>query len=648
MRRRTLPYAPLLAALALPACVGVSTSGEEEPTGTAEQAIGLLLTEDQKVYASDAIAYTSFGYEVDIHGDLAVVGTAYSDGAYVFEWNGSSWVEIQKLLPSNATYTAGFGDSVAISGDTIAIGAGTVVGRAVYVFRRGVNGVFVQEALLASPVSSTTQFGSGGDYDALDLDGDELLVGDSAANAAYFYSRAGSVWSLAQTIPAPASIGFGTAVSIESGRAVVSGRVSIATGAMYVFEKSGAWAQTAVLAPSDGEALQGFAYEIDLSGDTIVSGGYFADDLGSHAGKGYIFDYAGGSWSESAILLPSGVTSYDTFGSGVAVSGDTVLVASPGDSAAPGGALYVFLRGAAGWLEAGKLVASSITGGSFQSVELDGSRAIAGNWFDNTAAQIGGSTFFYNSVPTTATTCTGQPDGLPCDDGDPCTAGDTCTAGSCAGGPGPDQDADGVCDVLDNCTAVANPSQMDLDANLYGDACSPACVAFGDVGLGSGEDAMISEGQPNGLFGTGTTLVAGRVAGSRRRSLLQFDISLLPVQTIITSAQLAIGVAANGGVPATVNAHNVLAPWSESTVTWNNFANAYDPAPLASFVNELGLRRTGGMETLVNQWIQGTMPNNGILLEQDAGPSATRLRSSEVPGPTSRPVLEICFTAPGY
>ena len=43
-------------------------------------------------------------------------------------------------------------------------------------------------------------------------------------------------------------------------------------------------------------------------------------------------------------------------------------------------------------------------------------------------------------------------------------------AGTAAACPG-DADGDGFCDAIDNCPAVANPSQSDLDGDLAGDAC---------------------------------------------------------------------------------------------------------------------------------------------------------------------------------
>ena len=44
----------------------------------------------------------------------------------------------------------------------------------------------------------------------------------------------------------------------------------------------------------------------------------------------------------------------------------------------------------------------------------------------------------------------------------------TATAGEC---PGADTDNDGVCDAVDNCAAMHNPAQIDLDGDQLGDAC---------------------------------------------------------------------------------------------------------------------------------------------------------------------------------
>jgi hypothetical protein len=85
--------------------------------------------DETKLLASDGAAGDFFGYSLSVSGDKAIVG-AYIDAdnglnsgsAYIFNWNGSSWIET-KLLASDGAAADYFGFDVTISGDTAIVGA---------------------------------------------------------------------------------------------------------------------------------------------------------------------------------------------------------------------------------------------------------------------------------------------------------------------------------------------------------------------------------------------------------------------------------------------------------------------------------------------------------------------------------------------
>ncbi|MCH8990766.1 MAG: IPTL-CTERM sorting domain-containing protein, partial [Acidobacteria bacterium] len=108
--------------------------------------------EEQKLTASDGAANDRFGFSVSVSGDTAVVGAERADcaagnrcgAAYFFRFNGTSWVEEQKLTPSDPAAEDRFGYFVSVSGDTGFVGAflddcaaGLLCG-SVYVFDRDV------------------------------------------------------------------------------------------------------------------------------------------------------------------------------------------------------------------------------------------------------------------------------------------------------------------------------------------------------------------------------------------------------------------------------------------------------------------------------------------------------------------------------
>ncbi|MHC4320640.1 MAG: FG-GAP repeat protein, partial [Planctomycetota bacterium] len=124
---------------------------------------------ETKLLASDGAANEYFGTSVALSGDVAVVGAerdndngSNSGSAYVYRWNGASWIET-KLLASDGASLDYFGTSVAVSGDVAVVGApddddnGAESGSA-YVYRW--NGAsWVETKLLASDGAAYDRFG---------------------------------------------------------------------------------------------------------------------------------------------------------------------------------------------------------------------------------------------------------------------------------------------------------------------------------------------------------------------------------------------------------------------------------------------------------------------------------------------------------
>ena len=185
--------------------------------------------------------------------------------------------------------------------------------------------------------------------------------------AAYVFTMPASGWANAtQTAELTASNGasedfLGSAVAVSGDTIVVGAEGREAhRGAAYVFTMpASGWAnatQTAELTASDGAAGDHFGTGVAISGDTIVVGAS-SHKVGAHAEQGaaYVFTMPASGWAnanQTAELTASDGGVRDNLGWAVAVSGDTIVVGAPrhkvGAHAAQGAA-YVFTMPASGW-----------------------------------------------------------------------------------------------------------------------------------------------------------------------------------------------------------------------------------------------------------------------------------------------------------
>jgi hypothetical protein len=269
-----------------------------------------------------------FGSSVAADGDTVVVGANGDDdngsdsgSAYVFSRDqdgADAWGQVAKLTAADGTSYDYFGISVSISGDTVVVGAyqdddnGSNSGSA-YIFVRDQGGAdaWGQVAkLTASDGASSESFGY-----SVSISGDTVVVG------AFHDDDNG----------------------IDSGSAYVFERHQ---------GGADAWGQVAKLTASDGASYDLFGFSVSISGDTVVSGAWGDDDNGSYSGSAYVFgrDQGGADdWGQVAKLTASDGASTewassDSFGGSVSISGDTVVVGASWDDdvGTKSGSAYVF------------------------------------------------------------------------------------------------------------------------------------------------------------------------------------------------------------------------------------------------------------------------------------------------------------------
>jgi hypothetical protein len=235
----------------------------------------------------------------------------------------------------------------------------------------------------------------------LELNGREVLLHVADAGARYPLVVDPMIQQTAKLTASDGAAGDGLGQSVSvSADTVVAGApgatvgVNAGQGAAYVFEKpdGGSWAnatEAAKLTVSNGAAGDALGGSVSISGATVVAG-----VSGANAGQGaaYVFvapdDDSWETTTETAKLTASLGAAGDGLGTGVSVSGNTVVAGAPGATVgvnAGQGAAYVFVAPSSGWTsatETAKLTASALNGaagdGLGSAVSVSGSTVVAG------------------------------------------------------------------------------------------------------------------------------------------------------------------------------------------------------------------------------------------------------------------------------
>ena len=331
----------------------------------------------------------NFGMSVKfINGTMIAVGApGYDDpqvgndtGAiYIFEFNGSDWVETDKLLADRPKPGARLGSTLALDGNLLAASGSPEAG-SVEIFQHEGKGSWRDLAQVAVPPSA-----DGEAYNVLmDLYGDTLAVStviqkplvDQSDQKAYvqslktsgtvtLFERVGDEWQKTyQTAPQEAALYqmiddvFGIPVSLggEAGRAtwLAVGKPGFAgsgreTGSVAIFERGGdGWQPQTELSLAYGDPVSGalpffghdpgpkfFGAFVEIEGNRLAVVSTFANTA-------YIFERQGQTWVYRYRLIPVKANGDpdDFQRRTVVMNGNSLLMGSPGDLA--GGEVYLF------------------------------------------------------------------------------------------------------------------------------------------------------------------------------------------------------------------------------------------------------------------------------------------------------------------
>jgi hypothetical protein len=354
--------------------------------------------------------FESLGRSMSVSGTTALVGAPFQDqmrgAVYVYDLIGGAWVGTAVLTASDGTPGGQFGFTVDLDGERAAIGSNQST---VYVFERE-GGSWAETRIAAASSMWADAFG-------LDvaLDGTTLLASaayddtlGANAGAVYAYELAGGLWTgTAKLLASDGAAGdrFGDDLDLDGDRALIgafgtAGR-GPATGSAYVFERAGGvWSEVQELAADNPSAESAFGSDVSLSGDVALIGAQAGDTGGEGSGSAYVFELDAGSWSQTAELHPPALGPGDHFGWAVAVDGARALIGAYGDDLKgnDSGTAFVFERRGACWAQKAQLEAFALSAEDWfgWALALDGEAGFVGAPLDDYLAPSSGAAFVYD------------------------------------------------------------------------------------------------------------------------------------------------------------------------------------------------------------------------------------------------------------
>ena len=270
----------------------------------------LDILEEFQIIPYDGSSNDFFGKSLSVYGDWLVVSSIYDDvngeksgSAYVYYFDGDSWLPYTKLIPEDGAPFDRFGYSVGIYDDIIVVGS-------VY---------------------------------------DDDMGEDSGS--VYVYRLDDGQWNLEQKILSEdQSEGdfFGVALSVNSDLIAVGSvyddDMGLNSGSVSLFKFDGeVWVVSDKILAFDGMDYDFFGNALDLSNDMLIVGSFHDNNLYQNSGSVYVYDI-----NVEPVNLISKITAFDegpndNFGQSVSIYENYFAVGSLNDdNGLNSGAVYLY------------------------------------------------------------------------------------------------------------------------------------------------------------------------------------------------------------------------------------------------------------------------------------------------------------------
>ena len=189
-----------------------------------------------------------------------------------------------------------------------------------------------------------------------------------------------------------------------------------------------------------------------------------------------------------------------------------------------------------------------------------------------------------------------------------------------------------------------------IDDDRSGDVCSSPIMT-----LTATADTHLRINQPNSNFGSDIDLRTRPITLNPRNTLIQFDLSTVPANSLITCAALLLNQTSAPETGQIIEIHRLMTGWVEDEATWRQRAASlpwatpggdFDPIAAATFVPTT-TNHAIGITSLAQLWADNSASNFGLLLlARNVGSNGEITYASRENGGNPPPRLILEYVSP--